>query len=106
MVALRDIRSLARCIADEYRPLRIILFGSYAYGKPQRDSDVDLLVVMPYSGNSAHKALEILNRANPRFGVDLLVRSPTELAKRLRMRDGFMQEIIEKGETLYERRHP
>ncbi len=48
MVAKREIRSLVSRIASEFRPERIILFGSYAYGKPNEDSDVDLLVLMPY----------------------------------------------------------
>jgi len=41
------IRQLAREIADKFRPERIVLFGSYAYGKPHEDSDVDILVIMP-----------------------------------------------------------
>jgi Nucleotidyltransferase domain len=46
-VPMRVIRRYARAIADEFQPDRIILFGSYAYGMPHADSDVDLLVVIP-----------------------------------------------------------
>ena len=46
-IPMRVIRRYARAIADEFQPDKIILFGSYAYGTPNEDSDVDLLVIMP-----------------------------------------------------------
>ncbi|HKR02517.1 MAG TPA: nucleotidyltransferase domain-containing protein [Pyrinomonadaceae bacterium] len=63
------IRLLSEGIAREFQPERIILFGSYAYGTPGADSDVDLLVILPFKGKPAHKALEILNRMNPRISL-------------------------------------
>ncbi len=44
---MRAIRQFARSVARRFEPERIILFGSYAYGTPNADSDVDILVVMP-----------------------------------------------------------
>src|SRR5438128_1594216 len=105
MVAMRDIRAFALRVAEEFRPRRIILFGSHAYGKPTRDSDVDVLVVMPYKGRAAAKALEILDQTNPRFGIDLLVRSPEEMTRRVKMRDWFIRDIVENGAVLYESRN-
>jgi uncharacterized protein len=58
MVTRRQIRAYAEEIARQFRPRRIILFGSYAYGKPTRDSDVDLLVVTPHKALGANKATE------------------------------------------------
>jgi predicted nucleotidyltransferase len=102
MVTRREIQALVRRIADEFRPNKIILFGSHAYGRPMPDSDVDLLVLMPYRGNAARVAGEILLRADPSFAVDILVRSPREVRQRYRMRDWFMREIIDRGKTVYE----
>ncbi|NCC32626.1 MAG: nucleotidyltransferase domain-containing protein [Chloroflexia bacterium] len=65
--------------APHFHPEQIILFGSHAYGTTHNDSDVDLLVVMPFSGHPAYKALEILEHINSPFAIDLLVRTPTEL---------------------------
>jgi predicted nucleotidyltransferase len=50
MVTVREIKAFCGRLAVEYRPSRIVLFGSYAHGKPRPDSDVDLLVVMPFKG--------------------------------------------------------
>ncbi len=75
MVDRAEIEKLAEAIAREFRPQRIILFGSYAYGKPRPDSDVDLLVIKPLDTHPAREALRILDRLKPRFGVDLLVGS-------------------------------
>ena len=102
MTTLRDIRCLAQHIAREFKPRRIILFGSHAYGKPDDDSDVDLLVLMPYQGHAARLAGEILLETDPVFPVDIMVRSPDEVRKRYRRGDAFTREIIDRGRVLYE----
>ncbi|SRR6266571_7090414 len=100
-----EIRRLCDQIAREFHPKKIILFGSHAYGKPEWDSDVDLLVIMPFTGRHTKKAIEILNRLNPTNGIDLLVRTPQQVQKRLAMGDFFMREIIERGKVMYEADH-
>jgi predicted nucleotidyltransferase len=105
MVEEDRITELAGRIAREYHPERIILFGSHARGTPTRDSDVDLLVVVPCEGQPVWKAVEILNRLDPHFPIDLLVRTPEQVRQRLEMNDFFMREIMEKGRVLYEAAH-
>lgn len=105
MIEMVQIESLGSQIAEEFRPERIILFGSYAYGKPTQDSDVDLLVIMPFRGKSVYKAAEILTRIHPRFPVDILVRTQAQVRKRIAMDDWFMQEIVSQGRVLYEANH-
>lgn len=101
----REIKQLCEKIAIEFNPEKIILFGSHAYGKPQWDSDVDLLVIMPFKGTHTRKAIEILDRLNPARALDLLVRTPRQVEKRLAMGDFFMREIIERGKVMYEAPH-
>lgn len=105
MIEMDRIELLSERIAKEFRPERIILFGSYAYGKPTRDSDVDLLVIMQFRGSSARKAAEILTRTDPKFPVDILVRTQSQVRKRVAMDDWFMQEIVAQGRVLYEATH-
>src|SRR5437868_15476154 len=80
-VPMRMIRRFARQVAEEFHPDKIILFGSYAYGTPHADSDVDLLVVMPARDEHA-QAVRILWRLAAPFPLDLLVRTPKETAWR------------------------
>ncbi len=87
----------------DFRPERIILFGSYAYAQPRPDSDVDLLVILPFEGRSFHKSLEILNRIDPRFPIDLLARRPDDTARRYKEGDPLIREALDKGKVLYER---
>lgn len=82
MIKLSVIRDLSRLIVHEFKPQRIVLFGSYAYGQPTSDSDVDLLVILPFRGSALRKAVEILNRINPDFPVDLLARRPDDTRRR------------------------
>src|SRR5215210_6908383 len=105
MVEMKRIRELASQIAREFRPQKIILFGSHAYGEPTPNSDVDILVVLPFKGKSVRKAIEIRNRVNPKLPLDLIVRTPEQVDYRIANDDWFMREIVEKGRTLYEADH-
>lgn len=89
-------------IARNFGPRRVILFGSYAYGTPNGDSDVDLMIVMPHEGTSHSKATEIRLSMPAPFPMDLLVRSPNELRSALRQKDWFVVEVLEKGIVLYD----
>ncbi len=102
MTTQNEIRQLARDIADKFSPQKIVLFGSYAYGNPTPDSDVDLLIITPCDEDPLHKAAEIRMSVRPLFPIDLLVRTPDKVRERMQMGDGFMQEILEKGQVLYE----
>jgi predicted nucleotidyltransferase len=104
-ITKQTISTFANQIARQFKPHKIILFGSYAYGKPSRDSDVDMLVIMPFEGRSAHKATEILLALDPRFPIDLLVRTPEQVKTRVELGDFFMREITKKGKVLYETAH-
>src|SRR6266496_76602 len=88
MVTNAKILQLSRRIAEQFDPEQIILFGSRARGRPRRDSDVDLLVVMRFRGLSARKAAEILNRIEPAYAVE--TRYPGKSADRGLAREAVM----------------
>jgi predicted nucleotidyltransferase len=104
-VPLSAIRRFARRIADRFDPENIFLFGSFAYGTPHEDSDVDLLVVMP-AYNEINQSIRITLAFEPVFPLDLIVRTPERLRRRLAEGDSFWQEITTKGIVLYEKRDP
>jgi uncharacterized protein len=101
---MRLIRKFARDVAERFQPDKIMLFGSYAYGKPHADSDVDILVVMPCR-NPLRQALQIELACDPPFPLDIIVRTPTEMAWRLDERESFLTEIVSKGVGLHEKDH-
>ena len=103
MVTQSSIVELSNRIAQEFQPERIVLFGSHAYGTAGADSDVDLLVILPFEGKGFRKALEILNRLSPTFPVDLLARRPEDTARRYAEGDPLIREAIDRGRVLYER---
>jgi uncharacterized protein len=74
-IPMRVIRRYARAIAENFQPDKIILFGSYAYGTPHEDSDVDLLVIMA-TWNEHGQAVKIRKALTAPFPMDLLVRTP------------------------------
>ena len=102
MTTQKQIKDFGRRLAREFKPRKVVLFGSYANGRPRPDSDVDLLVVMPLAGNPVDKSVEMRLRLRPRFPLDLLIRTPAKIRERLAMGDDFIKDIIEKGKVLYE----
>ena len=102
MIDEKNIYELCDRIVHEFHPERIILFGSYAYGKPSEDSDVDILVILHFAGSGLRKTTEILKRIKPRIPVDLLVKTPEDVHQRIEWNDFFLQEIFRKGKVLYE----
>ncbi len=96
------IRRFARQVAERFQPEKIILFGSYAYGKPHADSDVDILVVMP-ARNQIDQAVRIDRLIDAPFPLDLIVRTPKNMSRRLAEGDAFLREIVSCGKVLYEK---
>ena len=105
MIGIDRIQDFCDRVAREFHPERIVLFGSYARGDADEDSDVDLLVVMPFEGKGARKATEIRMRARPGFPVDLIVRTPETVRERLKLGDFFLREAVEEGRILYDAAH-
>jgi predicted nucleotidyltransferase len=92
-------------IAETLKPEKIILFGSYAYGNPTPDSDVDLLVVMETNAVQKDRYLAVSRLLRPRqFPIDVIVKTPKEIEGALKDKGNFfLREIVAKGKVLYER---
>jgi predicted nucleotidyltransferase len=101
MPPIPEIEAYAALIARTCKPERIILFGSHAYGEPTLDSDVDILVVLRFEGKPWRKASEIRRNAPADFPLDLIVRTPEQLAERIAAGDPFFNEVAAKGRVLY-----
>ena len=87
--------------SQEFRPEKIILFGSHAYGVAHADSDVDLLVIMP-ARNMIDQSVRIRRATEHPFPLDLIVRTPESVRRRIQDGDWFLREIVSKGKVLYE----
>lgn len=98
----KAIDAVVAQIAETFHPQRIILFGSYAYGTPRPESDLDLLVVMETPLREAEQALKIRQDLQVLFGLDILVYTPERLNQRILLGDSFLQEITQRGITVYE----
>jgi predicted nucleotidyltransferase len=92
-------------VVEKFHPDKIILFGSYAYGTPHQDSDVDILVVMP-ARNQLDMAFNIHWAIQPPFPLDIIVRTPKEMKWRLEEGESFLTEVVGKGKVLYEKEDP
>src|SRR5438093_7590688 len=79
-IPLSAIRRFARRIAERFQPEKIILFGSYAYGTPHEESDVDLLVIMP-TRNAIAESVRICRAFQRPFSLDLIVRTPKQIER-------------------------
>ena len=102
-----EIDSLKTLLVNRYQPEKIILFGSFAWGKPNRDSDIDLLIIKqvnkprPYREQEVYKIL-VKNFATRRMPVDIIVHTPDEIKKSESLGDPFVKEIMTRGKVIYE----
>lgn len=103
MVSMKEIHEVGRRIGREFHPDRVVLFGSHAEGTATDDSDVDLLVVLPFDGRGFRKSLEILNRLDVRFPCDLIARRPEDVDRQYEQGDPLIREALDRGRVLYER---
>ena len=102
MVEVADILAFVDAVAAKFKPQRIVLFGSYAYGAPTEDSDVDLLVVMNYRGANHDRIIRIRQTVPYSFPMDLLVHKARDIERRIEGNDFFLREIMQKGVILYD----
>ena len=99
-----EINKIVKRLVDAYRPEKIILFGSYAYGVPHQDSDVDLLIIKTTSQPFLDRLAQVRKiLTDPTRSVPLgpIVLTPEELDARLSIGDQFIEEIVTRGEVLY-----
>ena len=105
MISRNDIQQFVDNVVRQFRPTKVILFGSHAYGRPTADSDVDLMLIMPHRGSSVQAATKVRLACPRSFPMDLLVRTPAEIHRRLRLGDPFIHEVTTKGIVLHENDH-
>ena len=101
--AENKIKEIAQKIAEEYQPEKIILFGSYAWGNPGLNSDIDLFIVK----NGEKSRLEMMKEVEkiiPRRNspIDMLVYKDEQVKKRIKMKDPFFLKIFNSGKIIYE----
>jgi predicted nucleotidyltransferase len=95
-------RQITQKVVHAFQPKNIILFGSYAYGKPTADSDLDLLIVMESRDRPAERIRKVSDLFDPRpLPMDFIVLTPGEVRQRLSGFDPFLEEVLERGQTLY-----
>src|SRR4030042_5171193 len=103
MIIDEKIKEVVEKIVKEFEPEKVILFGSYAWGKPTADSDVDLFVVKE-TDNTRETARKIDGSIFPRpFPLDLVVYTPDQVERRKKINDFFIKDILDKGKVLYAR---
>jgi len=98
------IQDIVQRIVAGYAPQKVILFGSYAYGEPDEDSDIDLLIIKDTDKRPIERWMEVkrlLRDRSSRVSVSPLVYTRREFEYRLAIKDFFIQEVLEKGEVLY-----
>lgn len=101
--AERWLRQAARRIVARTRPEKIVLFGSYAHGRPGPDSDMDLLIVLDKPRDRFKRYRLVENAIGGHlWPLDILVRSQDEIAARLRLGDPFIGGILDRGVVLHE----
>lgn len=104
----RLVQAMVNRLEQDYHPSQVILFGSYAYGRPHRDSDLDVLIVKRTPQPFYRRLFEVRRLVSPILKghpFEPIVLTPRELQRRLAKGDQFIQTILRKGKRVYGARH-
>ena len=100
----RVLKEITRRLVKEIKPEKIVLFGSYAYGQPSKDSDLDFLIIKNTKLPASKRYSLVSDVLYPRLiPMDFIVRTPAEIKDRLKGFDPFLREVLDKGKILYEK---
>ncbi len=101
----KKINKMVREIVKEYQPEKIILFGSYAWGKPNEDSDVDLFILKNTDKPRLERERELRKSLfSSDFPLDIIVYTPKEAEKSINEnRNLFIEDIVRNGKILYKK---
>jgi len=106
LIPFERIQNIAKQIGEQFHPSKVVLFGSYAWGTPTEESDIDLLVILPTIEEHPVKAASKIRFTLPRdVSIDVLVRDPEFVDYRVKEVDGFISHIMNAGKTLWESGH-
>ena len=104
MNAKKEIQKITEQIVKKYKPEKIILFGSFAYGKSKPSSDIDLLIIKKTNQKKVDRIKKVLMMTESNLPLEPLVYNPEEIKERLSLGDFFFQDIIQKGKVVYEKK--
>ena|SRR3989338_9358207 len=97
----QQLKEITDQIVRQFQPEKIILFGSQAWGRPNENSDFDLLVIKE-TENTRDFRREVDGSIFPRpFPIDILAYRPARFEARLKSGDFFLRDIVTKGRVLY-----
>lgn len=99
----KEIKKIIQQIKEKYNPEKIILFGSFAYGQIEEDSDVDLVVIKKTKERFVQRLMKVAGMIKSSLGTDILVYTPQEWREALKEEDYFIKEIAQKGKVVYVR---
>ena len=99
------LKGITDKIVRNLKPEKIFLFGSYTYGRPGKDSDIDLLIIMESNERPAKRRIRVSRLFWDRpIPMDFVVKTPAEVERRLSMGDFFIKKILAEGKVLYDKR--
>lgn len=104
MIETDKISEIVNKIVSGYNPEKIILFGSYATGNPNEDSDLDLLVIKDTDLPRPQRTVQVRKMIyGSMIPIDLIVYTPKEIDESKDNKFGFVYEVLNTGKILYER---
>ena len=107
MVSEKKIEEIASKIAEGFNPEKIILFGSYALGNPNRNSDLDFLIVknsdLPVHRRANDIRMALIGTTTP---MDILVYTPTEFETEKSIERSFLNMLLKSSKILYDQSKP
>jgi len=103
-VLQNELNRILEILIREYRPKKVILFGSMAQGSIEEWSDIDLFIIKESEKRHLDRVTEVIHLVHPTVGMDVFVLSPDEVKNALDDQNPYIEEILTEGKVLYEQK--
>jgi predicted nucleotidyltransferase len=103
MIKDTKILEIVKKISSGYKPEKVILFGSYAAGNPNHNSDLDIFIIKDTDIPRPQRTVQVRKMLfGSKVPIDLIVYTPEEVEKQKGNKYSFVYEVLKTGITLYE----
>lgn len=100
----QQIKCLTQAIKKEYKPQKIILYGSAAKNKATKDSDIDIFIIKRTNKKLLDRIKDVFDIVDCQIPIEPIIYTPSEVKQRLKIGDFFIKDIFKEGKVLYEKR--
>ena len=101
----KEYKRILAIIKKEYKPEKVIIFGSFSEKRIHEWSDIDMLIIKQTKARPVDRCVKLCRLVKPKVGIDMFIYTPEEYGRLINEKSSFLLNIIKKGKVVFEKRN-